>query len=466
MRVLIATDGSSAAERAVQLACSISWPPGTQLRLVTVVEPIEPVIAESWVKPANSESGAHAAELEERAQVVLEHAARELARTGVDLSRRIMRGRAASKILENAQDFAADLIIVGNRGHGTIASMILGSVSAEIADRAPCPVLVARGTHFTRAVLGHDGSSFARSAENLIARWPIFEKVAIEVTSVAQLAPPWTTGLALAAYAPAVSEITDAAKAIVGERRDIAEAATRRLQEAGRRASARVVNGFRPPNSSAWPGRGRPGGAGGGGGGPGGGGGGTGGGGGAGGVGGGGGGKEGGEKKNKGERETAKRKKGNKAREDTEATRKKERGGAGPRREKRKEKKNPRRGKGKSSLFVLFSGTDDKLQAAAVLTAGAAALGKPVNVFLQYWALDAFRADRIDQPLPLAPEAGPAGKAAVERMRVAGQQPWAETLRQAKDIGEVDIQACSLSMDLLRLSSRTSSTRSSTASRA
>ena len=57
--------------------------------------------------------------------------------------------------------------------------------------------------------------------------------------------------------------------------------------------------------------------------------------------------------------------------------------------------------------LVLFSGTDDKLQAAAVLTAGAAALGKPVNVFLQYWALDAFRRDRIDRDHGLAPEAGP-----------------------------------------------------------
>ena len=59
--------------------------------------------------------------------------------------------------------------------------------------------------------------------------------------------------------------------------------------------------------------------------------------------------------------------------------------------------------------LVLFSGTDDKLQAAAVLTAGAAALGKPVNVFLQYWALDAFRADRIGADHGLAPEAGAGG---------------------------------------------------------
>ncbi len=101
--------------------------------------------------------------------------------------------------------------------------------------------------------------------------------------------------------------------------------------------------------------------------------------------------------------------------------------------------------------LVLFSGTDDKLQAAAVLTAGAAALGKPVNLFLQYWALDAFRADRIDADHGLAPEAGEAGRAAVDGLRVAGQASWAETLRQAKELGSVDIEACSLSMDLLHL---------------
>jgi peroxiredoxin family protein len=101
--------------------------------------------------------------------------------------------------------------------------------------------------------------------------------------------------------------------------------------------------------------------------------------------------------------------------------------------------------------LVLFSGTDDKLQAAAVLTAGAAALGKPVNVFLQYWALEAFRADRIHEDHGLAPEAGVAGRAAVDALARAGQATWAETLRMAKDVGEVDIQACSLSMDLLGL---------------
>jgi peroxiredoxin family protein len=101
--------------------------------------------------------------------------------------------------------------------------------------------------------------------------------------------------------------------------------------------------------------------------------------------------------------------------------------------------------------LVLFSGTDDKLQAAAVLTAGAAALGKPVNVFLQYWALDAFRADRIGRDHGLAPEAGSEGREAVDALRTAGQASWADTFRQAKDLGGIDIQACSLSMDLLRI---------------
>ena len=101
--------------------------------------------------------------------------------------------------------------------------------------------------------------------------------------------------------------------------------------------------------------------------------------------------------------------------------------------------------------LVVFSGTDDKLQAVAVLTAGAAALGKPVRLFLQYWALDAFTKAKIGSDHGLAPEAGAEGRAAVDALAKAGQAPWAETLRQAKDLGGVDIQACSLSMDLLHL---------------
>ena len=101
--------------------------------------------------------------------------------------------------------------------------------------------------------------------------------------------------------------------------------------------------------------------------------------------------------------------------------------------------------------LVLFSGTDDKLQAAAVMTAGAAALGKPVNVFLQYWALRSFSKAEINADHGLAAEAGESGRASVDALAKAGQASWAETFRQAKELGEVDIQACSLSMDVLKI---------------
>jgi peroxiredoxin family protein len=104
-----------------------------------------------------------------------------------------------------------------------------------------------------------------------------------------------------------------------------------------------------------------------------------------------------------------------------------------------------------SISLVLFSGTDDKLTAAATLAAGAAALGNPVKIFLQYWALDAFRADRIKRDHGLAPEAGAAGKASVAAALAAGHSHWSDTMRAAKELGEVDIQACSASMEILKL---------------
>ena len=98
--------------------------------------------------------------------------------------------------------------------------------------------------------------------------------------------------------------------------------------------------------------------------------------------------------------------------------------------------------------MVLFSGTDDKLNAAAVLTVGAAAMGRPVNIFLQYYALDAFRAQNVSADHHLSPEA------TTEQAPVIRAHPgnhWSDLLKQAKDVGEVDIRACALSMDMFHL---------------
>lgn len=98
--------------------------------------------------------------------------------------------------------------------------------------------------------------------------------------------------------------------------------------------------------------------------------------------------------------------------------------------------------------LVLFSGTDDKLSAAAVLAVGAAAMERPVNVFLQYYALDAFRAGRIHADHALAAEA------TVEQApAVRGQHGnhWSDLFKQAKELGEVGIHACALSMEMFKL---------------
>jgi peroxiredoxin family protein len=102
-----------------------------------------------------------------------------------------------------------------------------------------------------------------------------------------------------------------------------------------------------------------------------------------------------------------------------------------------------------SLSLVLFSGTDDKLMAAATLAAGAAAMDRPVNVLLMFWALDAFRADRIATAHGLAYDA--ARSRPTEPVEQVGALPWLETFRQAKEIGEMSIRACSGSLDTLGL---------------
>lgn len=98
--------------------------------------------------------------------------------------------------------------------------------------------------------------------------------------------------------------------------------------------------------------------------------------------------------------------------------------------------------------LVLFSGTDDKLSAAAVLAVGAAAMGRPVNVFLQYYALDAFRGGKVCADHSLSPEAT---REQSPLIRAHPGQHWSELLKQAKEVGEVNIQACALSMDMFHL---------------
>lgn len=57
---------------------------------------------------------------------------------------KIAKGMAAPEICAEAEEGQYDLIVLGSRGHGMTASVVLGSVSAKVLHHAPCPVLVVR----------------------------------------------------------------------------------------------------------------------------------------------------------------------------------------------------------------------------------------------------------------------------------------------------------------------------------
>lgn len=100
--------------------------------------------------------------------------------------------------------------------------------------------------------------------------------------------------------------------------------------------------------------------------------------------------------------------------------------------------------------LLLFSGTDDKLSSAALLTAGAAAMGRKVHIMLQYWAIDSFRKGGTLKDHGVAVEAGPEGEKLFRRSVQPGTH-WSEILDQARQIGEVEIFACAASMEMLGL---------------
>jgi len=61
---------------------------------------------------------------------------------GVEIETRIEQGSAASILIDESQD--AELLVVGSRGHGGFASLMLGSVSQQCAQHAACPVVIVR----------------------------------------------------------------------------------------------------------------------------------------------------------------------------------------------------------------------------------------------------------------------------------------------------------------------------------
>ncbi len=244
MRVLLAVDGSAGSNDAARLVRALPWPARTVIHLVSVVDP------GAWIPPGPGVPG-NAGLSNEREVAAFYHAQQlavsaELDSAGLEVSATVVSGRPADAICDEASRVEADVVVVGSRGHGKIAALLLGSVSATIVDRAPCPVLVARRTSLRRAVLAVDGSASAGLAAQAVATWPAFGDVPISVVTVAEAARPWTSGISPAFVAHARKAHLEDLRSASSEARDIAEEAAAGLREAGRSASVDVRGGQVP----------------------------------------------------------------------------------------------------------------------------------------------------------------------------------------------------------------------------
>lgn len=194
MRILVAIDGSDAASTAVELVSNLGWPDGTTFDVVEAVETGVALFGGPWPAIGLVDADLLEADVREQAERTVADAAARLAGPGRIVEQRVLSGRPATVIVDEARRSKADLIVVGSRGHGAIEEMLLGSVSAEVVDHSTVPVLVARGHAIDRVVLAWDGSQAAAAAAGLLANWPIFGQSLVKVVSVADVRTPWWTG--------------------------------------------------------------------------------------------------------------------------------------------------------------------------------------------------------------------------------------------------------------------------------
>jgi nucleotide-binding universal stress UspA family protein len=140
-KILIATDGSPEARKAVELGIQIASDHEAAVVFVQVIPPVRSTQFDPGVRIQ-----AIPAELRLRRAVALHEAAQLAAEHGVQSTFEMLTGDPADEIVAYADSIDADLVVIGSRRRGVLASALLGSVSREVVQESRRPVLVVRGT--------------------------------------------------------------------------------------------------------------------------------------------------------------------------------------------------------------------------------------------------------------------------------------------------------------------------------
>lgn len=148
MKILLATDGSTFSQVAIEKCCElVRLEPGTKVKVVSAYEAQAAIATEPF---------AISAEFYQQMTEVARQSAESAARRAVEQLRsvcgtedfevtsEVTLGNPAENILRSADDFGADLVVVGSHGRGFWGRLTLGSVSDAVVHHAKCPVLVAR----------------------------------------------------------------------------------------------------------------------------------------------------------------------------------------------------------------------------------------------------------------------------------------------------------------------------------
>lgn len=148
MKILLAVDGSPCSDAAVSEIAGRPFPTDSQVRVISVVEPPAPLVAEPWMGSADYFAEVEKIE-QERARQAVEGAATKL-REGAEsrslqVTTDVLTGSPKRVIVEEAEGWGADLIVVGSHGYRSWERMLLGSVSQAVAMHAECSVEIVRG---------------------------------------------------------------------------------------------------------------------------------------------------------------------------------------------------------------------------------------------------------------------------------------------------------------------------------